>query len=1020
MRLVFTLMQISAHNYHNKMKIPTASTSKILVSILLQFTVAVSAFSQPGKKSLPPTQRLTSQVNPFIGTDGFGHTFPGATLPFGMVQLSPDTRTSGWENCSGYHSTNTTILGFSHTHLSGTGASDYGDILMMPTIGKQLQSGDENNPLSGYRSAFSKTTERAQPGYYRVRLDDYGIQAELTATTRCGFHKYTFPASDSSIIITDLVHGISDKVTDASITIINDHAIEGYRRSTGWAKDHIIYFYAEFSKPFAEGHISDASGKEINGNTYQSGEGVKAWFRYKTAQNQSVLVKVGISTVSSENARLNLTTEIPDWDFTKTLTDASSAWERELSRIKVEGGSPEDRINFYTALYHTMIAPNIMSDTDGRYRGMDGAIHKMEKGNMYTVFSLWDTFRALHPLFTIIDPERAADFVRTLLKKYEESSMLPVWELASNETGCMIGYHSVPVIADAWFKGIRDFDQQLALKAMINSGSADHLGMQYYKQRGYVPADKENESVSKTLEYCYNDWCIYEMGKSLGINTSEIQDFRRRSLAYQNVYDAETGFMRGKKNSNWVTPFDPYEVSGIYTEANAWQYTWFVPHDVPGMIRLMGGNEKFNERLNELFTTHANITGRSQPDISGMIGQYAHGNEPSHHMIYLYQWTQTPYQTAALSRKILKEFYTNKRDGLIGNEDCGQMSAWFVFSAMGFYPVCPGTDDYYFGSPLFSKISINNGKNPEFTIIADSAATRTFVADVLYNNVSLNSSRKEKGAPMTLKHGQLMAGGKLEFRMSEIPANYNASTSLQLPKAAMCMSPYLVSDQRSFLDSCKVEMHCYQPGTSIYYTTDGTEPTERSSVYKTPVYFNNTTTLKMKTFCAGYEPGFTEEASFLKLPYRRTITYQNKYSHLYTAGGDNGLIDGITGDPNSFGSWQGFHATDLDVTIDLESVRNIQTIAASFLQQYPSWIWFPVSVEFQISDDGKEFRSVYSETNKIADNKEGALRETYSCNLPAVRARYVRVIAKNRNVCPPWHPGAGDKAWIFADEIEIK
>lgn len=976
---------------------------KAICFAFLFFTTSHSILGQ--------SKKLTTHVNPFIGTDGFGHTFPGATLPFGMVQLSPDTRTSGWENCSGYHSTNPTILGFSHTHLSGTGAADYGDILITATHGIQTSSGLETEPLSGYRSKFNKETERATPGYYRVMLEDHRIQAEMTATTRCGFHKYTFPGSDSSVIILDLVHGISDQVIDSEISIEGDHVWKGYRRSKGWAKDHIIYFYAEFSKPFVASGITSANDETIKGITYTNSSGAKSWARFSTKKFEAVYVKVGISTVSVENAKNNLVAEIPGWDFMKTMADASTAWENELGRIQIEGGTKTERTNFYTSLYHVMISPNIMSDVDGRYRGMDGKIHQMDRGNMYTVFSLWDTFRALHPLYTIIDPQRAQDFVRALLRKYTEYGLLPVWELGSNETGCMIGYHSVPVIVDAWHKGLKDFDTELAYEAMKKSAMENHLGMKYYKSQGYIPADKENESVSKTLEYAYDDWCIATIAKDLG-KTDDYRLFAKRSKTFLNCYDANTGFMRGKKNSNWVQPFDPYEVSGFYTEANAWQYNWFIPHDISSMIAINGGEKNFLARLDSLFSASIKITGRSQPDISGMIGQYAHGNEPSHHMAYLYNFTNQPEKSATLTKQIMSEFYTDKRDGLIGNEDCGQMSAWYVFSAMGFYPVCPGDNSYYFGSPLFNKITIGNGNGNKFIIRADSLNTQNiFIKDALLNGNKMKQP---------LQHRDIMKGGILNFAMT------NISTGIQFPIPAsidtiqLVMNPFLISGEKAFLDSCLIKMQTYTEGATIRYTTDGTEPNADSRTYTKPFYITTSTNLKMKGFKSGMESSFTEESSFIKLPYRRTISYTNPYSHLYTAGGTNGLIDGINGEPNAFGSWQGFYGDDFEVIVDLEKIRTFSTIKTTYLQQYPSWIWLPAEVEYSVSSDGKKYKSVYTEKNQVKENEDGAFVTAFTASLPNTKARFIKIHAKNIGVCPAWHPGAGEKAWIFVDEIEVR
>lgn len=978
----------------------------LLLSLALVTTQAFSQRPVPGQ-----TERIrkpSSYVDPFIGTDGFGHTYPGASMPFGMVQLSPDTRTSGWENCSGYHSSNPTIIGFSHTHLSGTGASDYGDILFMPNGRLQLEAGDEKAPLTGYRSAFKHETERALPGYYRVMLDDHMIQAELTTTTRAGMHKYTFSQADSMYVILDLQHGISDRAIQCELTVTGNNTVSGYRRSEGWAKDHSVYFYAEFSKPFeVSGTITE---KGISGNT-AIGTWAKAWFRFGTSDSRSVMVKVGISTVSAENAKLNLLTEIPAWDFMGVKNAAATAWDKEIGRVVVEGDNEDDKTVFYTALYHCLLSPNIMSDVDGRYRGMDGTIRKMDRGNMYSVFSLWDTFRALHPLFTMIDPERAQDLVRALLRKYEEYKLLPVWELASNETGCMIGYHSVPVIADAYFKGLRDFDTGLAFEAAKVSAMQDHLGLKYYKKLGYIPADRENESVSKTLEYAYDDWCIARMAADMG-KQSDAAVFSKRAKNYQNVYDASSGFMRGKKNGNWFQPFDPFEVSGLYTEANAWQYTFFVPHDINGMTAMMGGKNIFTQRLDSLFGTKTELTGRSQPDISGMIGQYAHGNEPSHHMAYLYMFTDQRHRTAELTRKIMKELYHTKRDGLSGNEDCGQMSAWYVFSALGFYPVTPGVDYYVYGTPLFKKAVITPGNGNSFTITATSASENAiYPARILLNG---------KTTMTFIRNSDILSGGSLSYELSdkkEIP-DYKPATAPW--NYNMAMVPYLVSGPRAFIDSCNVSLHTFTPGGTVYYTTDSTLAPAQWKKFTEPFVLTQSSTVYARTVSANVEPSFTESVSFIRLPYKRSISYTHPYSHLYTAGGVNGLIDGIRGEPEVFGSWQGFQGTDLEAVVDLGEVRAIDGITTGFLQQYPSWIWLPLSVRYELSDDGITYRSVYQKNTSDADDVPGSFVRNYESNNLKEKARYVRVTAVNRKTCPEWHPGAGYPAWIFVDEIEIR
>ncbi|MDD3642863.1 MAG: GH92 family glycosyl hydrolase, partial [Candidatus Krumholzibacteria bacterium] len=625
---------------------------------------------------------IVSYVDPLVGTGGHGHTHPAASMPFGMVQLGPDTRLSGWDGCSGYHYSDDVVYGFSHTHLSGTGCSDYGDILVTATTGEPvLAAGEGDDTGTGYRSRFRHETERAEPGYYAVELDDYKIRAEMTATARCGVHRYTFPRTDRANIIFDLLH--RDRVIDAAIRITGSVTIEGYRRSSAWARDQHVYFAAEFSEPFESYGI--ATGERVlEGVTSASGENVKAFFTFDRRRGGPVTVKVGISAVDAEGARRNLAEEIARHDFKRVRTEAREAWRRELGAIRVDGGTERQKRTFYTALYHCLLAPNLYSDIDGRYRGRDLAVHTADGFDYYTVFSLWDTYRAAHPLFTIIERERTVDFLRTFLAQYRQGGALPVWELAANETGTMIGYHAVPVIADAWAKGIRDFDAEEALEAMVASADRDDLGLRQYKELGFIPADSEGQSVSRTLEYAYDDWCIAVFAKDLG-HDELYRRFIGRAQGYKHLYDPETGFMRPRVNGGWLDPFDPAEVNFHYTEANAWQYSFYVPQDVAGLIAMTGGREVFADRLDALFETDSGASGLDLPDVSGMIGQYAHGNEPSHHMAYLYDYAGMPWKTQERVREIMETMYGDTPDGLCGNEDCGQMSAWYVMSALGFY-----------------------------------------------------------------------------------------------------------------------------------------------------------------------------------------------------------------------------------------------------------------------------------------------------------------------------------------------
>jgi predicted alpha-1,2-mannosidase len=722
-------------------------------------------------------------VNPFIGTGGHGHTFPGATVPYGMVQLSPDTRLNGWDACSGYHASDRAILGFSHTHLSGTGIGDYGDILFMPTTGKQLLiQGTAENPDEGYASPKVMGSESAAPGYYTVRLNDYDIKVELTATAHAGFHKYTFPArAKNAGLIIDVGHTLQSHHNEINqIEIINDHEIRGYKVTRGWARDHHVYFHAVFSKPFV---YQLAHGKTIvKGDKKINAIGAKALLQFPKIPGQDVLVKVGISSVDYDGAKNNVQQEITSWDFGSIKDDAAKQWNVWLSRIDLKGGSSDQQKIFYTALYHTAMSPNVFTDHDGRYRGMDKKIHQSRQGSgNYTVFSLWDTFRAFHPLMTIINPSMNEAWIRSMLMKYEESGALPMWELASNETGTMIGYNSVPVIVDAYIKGHRNFDVEKAYKAIIHASTYDtsivffddevkHGIMpkaKYYNEKlGFIPSDKENESVSKALEFAYNDWCIAQMAKALG-KDSDYKKFSERSKRYVRYFDAKTGFMRGvNTDGSWKSPFNPRfsnHRKDEYVEGNSWQWSWFVPHDVPGLIALHGGKDQFLKKLDSLFEVSSVVDGEnSSADISGLIGQYAHGNEPSHHITYLYAHAGQPWKTQHLVDSILHTLYFNDANGLSGNEDCGQMSAWFALSSLGIYQVSPGSPVYTLGRPLFNEATIHLESGKNFTVRAiNNSRVNKYVAEVKLNGVTLQQP--------FITHEEIISGGMLEFTMSAHP-----------------------------------------------------------------------------------------------------------------------------------------------------------------------------------------------------------------------------------------------------------
>jgi predicted alpha-1,2-mannosidase len=748
---------------------------------LLCLIVAHLACSQP-KETQTNQQDNTEFVNTFIGTGGHGHTFPGATVPYGMVQLSPDTRTLGWDACGGYHYSDSSIIGFSHTHLSGTGISDLGDFLFMPFSGQpQLVPGTPESPDSGYRSRFRHETESAAPGYYSVLLDDDNIQAEFTASVRAGFHRYTYNKDRQPGVIIDLSHTIyPDKNPSHEFRIISDTEIAGYKGSGGWAKEQHTWFYAKFSRPFKCIFYDD--GKELSVSDSVKSKKLLAVLTFDANGDNEVLIKVGISHVDLEGAKNNLETEIKDWDFEATKQAAKNLWEKELNQIQVKGGNENEKSIFFTSLYHTAISPNTFSDVDGRYRGMDQKIHQADGKTIYTVFSLWDTFRGNHPLKTILDPKRDNEFIESLLTKYDQGGMLPMWELIGNYTGCMIGYHSVPVIVDAYFKGIRDFDVEKAYKAMVETALYDTTGILfpskdvqeklvppgklYNETLGFIPADLDYKSVSKGLEYAYDDWCIAQMAKDLG-KTEDYSHFMERSKRYVQYYDKETGFMRGKnRDGKWREPFDPrhsQHQKADYTEGNAFQWSWFVPHDIAGLIDLVGGKEKYIEKLDTLFSTSSELTGEEiSADITGLIGQYAHGNEPSHHIAHMYNFVGQGWKTQKLTDKIMSELYFNNPNGLAGNEDCGQMSAWYVLNAMGFYSFCPGEPVYSIGRPVFDKVEINLPSGKIFTITA-----KNNIPENLYiQSVKLNGTALEK--PF-FTHNDILLGGVLEFEMGPHP-----------------------------------------------------------------------------------------------------------------------------------------------------------------------------------------------------------------------------------------------------------
>jgi predicted alpha-1,2-mannosidase len=977
--------------------------------------LALSSGHIPLGTSYPtPNRDPIKYVNPFIGTGGHGHTYPGATAPFGMVQLSPDTRISmlDWDGCSGYHYSDSLIYGFSHTHLSGTGVADYCDILFMPfTDGTRLEP-------SEYASPFLKKKEKAEAGYYSVFLERDRIQCELTATERTGLHRYTFPQNrEKGSILLDLRH--RDEVLDAHVTNVGPQEIAGYRISKSWAKEQHIYFVARFSKPVASSVLLDMAKSPREANPAVTSKAVVGLFEFFN-DSEPLVVAVGLSGTSIEGARKNLDAECPHFDFNKIKAETQAKWSKQLSKIEIEGGTEAQKTIFYTALYHTMCVPNLWNDVDGKYRGHDNQLHRSD-GDTYTVFSLWDTYRACKPLYTIIEPARVNRFVQSFLQQYQHSGLLPVWELAANETDCMIGNHAIPVIADAWAKGIRGFDGKLALEAMIKStnppAGKDRYGLRSYRDLGFVSSDREPESVSKTLEYAYDDWCISQMARQLGDSETAVE-YGRRAQSYKNLFDPDSRFFRARKGASWYSPFDPYEVNFNYTEANAWQYRYAAPQDVSGMISLFGGHDAFANSLDELFSASTKTTGREQADITGLIGQYVHGNEPSHHIAYLYNYVGQPWKTQQRVRQIMDSMYSNQPDGLSGNEDCGQMSAWLVFSAMGFYPVSPGEPTYAIGTPWFEKISLKQDNGKTFTVRAPKTSSSHFYV----KKMSLNGKERPQA---WITHDMITEGSTLDLEMTNKPSDWGKALENAPVRAinerAIVPVPFVKSGATIFKERTTVELGCADPTVKIRYMFADITGKVQWRDYSTPFDVDRS----QRMFVVA-ERG-AEKSSTVMVEFRRirsqlkVLRYNTQYSPQYTAGGDEALIDGVRGGIDfRTGGWQGFEGQNLDLVLDLGKPQKLKHAKAQFLQDENAWIFFPTHFRVEISDDGKQFQSAGEVACDVPPAQKGTLQKEFKLDLNGKKARYVRLIGVSLGQCPATHKGAGHPCWVFADEVVVE
>lgn len=915
------------------------------------------------------SQNYHQYVNPFIGTDGHGHTYPGVTLPFGMVQLSPDTRIDGsWEGCSGYHYSDNVIYGFSHTHLSGTGISDYGDIMLMPTMGVR------NIDAKEYSSLFRKSKESASVGFYEVYLDKHDINVELTASTRVGFHRYTFNKSGKADIILNLRH--RDKLNNGKIRVVDDRTLEVYRASTSWAENQQVWARIEFNLPMEFGPVS------ISQNSYDLGiinpvieDGIIVSKNVK--KGDQLKVKVSLSFTGFTGAELNAM-EIPHWNFGLIKEDAERIWNKQLAKIEVESPNEDKLKIFYTALYHTMLQPNIATDLDGRYMGRDFKIHQTDGHDYYTVFSLWDTFRAVHPLYTLIERERTVDFIKTFLLQYEQGGRLPVWELASNETDTMIGYHAVSVIADAMVKGITGFDYEKAFKAALHSSDLDNFGLNVYKEKRMISVEDDAESVSKTLEYAYDDWCIAQMSAILKEDRA-YDYFMKRSQNWRNLFDPETHFIRPKKNGAWIKPFDPKEVNNHFTEANSWQYSFFVPHDVEKLIEFHGGKINFEKKLDEMFSLASKTTGREEINITGLIGQYAHGNEPSHHIAFLYNYVGKPNKTKQKVHYILDQFYKNSPDGLIGNDDCGQMSAWFVLSSIGIYPVTPGSLQWQTVEPYFDKIQIN-------------------LEDGTKRIITKNTSIEE------LKF--------LGFEEIEPIIYKDVEDIIPLP--------YFEFKSQSFVDKMTVTIKPLNPEEKVFYAIDDELFDGYFLEYTQPIIINETSTIHAYSNRNNYKSRKVT-AKFHKRPNDYSIQLISKPHPMYATGGAEILLDGINADLDwKKGDWLGFYNKHFESIIDLNEVTEINMLSANFLQDSRSRIISPKKIKVYISQNGKNYEFYGESSSKLKPKDEKIQSETLIVNGSRTKTRYLKIIAENYEQFPDYHIGTGENVYVFVDEITIK
>ncbi|MFM2386488.1 MAG: hypothetical protein RL660_1245 [Bacteroidota bacterium] len=960
-------------------------------SLLILSALCLSSSFALGQNS----NKLSQFVNPFIGTGGHGHTFPGAIWPMGMVQLSPDTRNdNSWDGCSGYHYSDTSILGFSHTHLSGTGCSDWGDILLMPTQAK------EEITTNKYASTFKHKNEQAAAGYYKVLLDKHKITAELTATQRVGIHKYTYSNANKKYLIVDLVH--RDEVLDSEFEVVYPNRLRGYRKSKAWANKQIVYFDIVFNQDIKEIYFLD--NDTINKHPYAKRKKLKALIAFHDSTGTTLQCKVALSSVNNEGAMANLDAEAKHNNFEQYKEAATNAWNQRLACIEVFGGTTEQKTNFYTALYHCFTHPSMYADVTGKYRGMDDAIHTSDNKTFYNVFSLWDTYRALHPLLTITDTKLAKDLCATIAAQSKAAKRTPVWELSNCETNCMIAYHGVSVLYDAYQKGIRTETPEELLELMLSSATENKPGVNSINQYGYIRSDDDAESVSKTLEYAYDDWCIAQVASDI-YNTLVLFDsvdqyavlrydsiateFIQRSYAWIHILDPETKFMRPVSNGTWLQNFSPYRVDNNFTEANSWQYSFYAPQHINTLMYYHGGVDSFEKHLDNLFAARQQTEGREQADITGLIGQYAHGNEPSHHIAWLYHYVGKTQKLQEKVNFILNNFYKNAPDGLIGNEDCGQMSAWYVLSSIGIYPICPGNGQYATCAPLWDSVRINN--NGKKTVL-------------------IKNSKKIAQAA-TLDHATLSQATSIV-----LPQQSNMRP-LAIPQQVAMPNPVIRNAKQIFADSQLVEMTCLDADARIFYTINNDAP----RMYVGPFYIDKRCTIRFYSARDNLQSK-TQEAHFFILPKGVRVNIASTYNKSYSGGGDAALVDGLLGKEEwRTGLWQGYQSQDFEATITFDKAKQIDSVGCRFLSDQKSWIFLPKNCIIEYSTDGKQFQKLCSFTfdTKRDDDRNFIVQKIAQAtvNGKSIAIKSLRYKATNYGVLPSWHPGAGGDAFIFLDEV---